>query len=82
MNVPNTSPTYLIARNVRAEMARRGRKQSSLAVALGLSTASISDRLTGKVPIDVNELHAIALFLGVPLAELLHGVEAPTAVPA
>lgn len=75
-------PTVLVGRNVRAEMIRHGKKQASIAAGLGLSQAAVSHRLNGRTPWDVNELAAIAGLLGVPLATLLHGVEAPEAVSA
>lgn len=57
--------------NIRAELARRGLPQRSLARHLGLSTTVISKRLSGATPIDVNELEVIAEFLGMTVAELL-----------
>lgn len=57
--------------NVRAEMARRGVSQAKLAAALGLSQPSISARLRGVTPFDVDELHAVADFLDVSAASLL-----------
>lgn len=65
------TPSALTGANVRAEMARRGVTQAKLAAALGLSQPSVSARLRGVTPFDVDELHTIAAFLGVPLSDLL-----------
>lgn len=65
------SPSTQTGANVRAEMARRGVSQVKLAAALGLSQPSVSARLRGITPFDVDELHAVAAFLGVPLSALL-----------
>lgn len=64
-------PSKIIGANVRAEMARRGVTQAKLAAALGLSQPSVSARLRGVTPFDVDELHTVADFLGVPLSDLL-----------
>ncbi len=42
-----------------------------LAEHLKLSQSGVSARLLGKTPFDVDELHATAAWLGVPLATLL-----------
>ncbi len=60
-----------VAASVRAEMARRRVTQSDVAKALGMKQTAVSRRLTGQVPFDVNELTAVAAFLGVPVAALL-----------
>lgn len=74
------TPTSRVADNVRAEMARRKVTQRDLAEGLGLSQASVSKRLMGAVPWDVNELAAVASLLGVELSVLVT-TTAP-AVPA
>jgi transcriptional regulator with XRE-family HTH domain len=65
------SPSAQTGANVRAEMARRGVSQVKMAAALGLSQPSVSARLRGVTPFDVDELHAVADFLDVPVAALL-----------
>lgn len=72
----------IVGSNLRAELARANRSQAWLAERLNIGQSQVSQRLSGKVPIDVNELAQIAALLNVPLADLLRGVEAPTAVPA
>jgi transcriptional regulator with XRE-family HTH domain len=54
-----------VAGEVRAELGRQNRSQSSLAVALGWSDAYFSRRLTGAVPFTTDDLAAIAAELGV-----------------
>lgn len=71
-----TTPTAQTGRNVRAEMARAGVTQATIAAALGLSQAAVSARLLGKTPFDVNELTVIAGVLGVAAADLLPQAEA------
>jgi transcriptional regulator with XRE-family HTH domain len=66
-----TTPTKQTGANIRAEIARRKISQTTLAEHLGLSQTSVSARLSGRTAFDVNEVHAIAVFLGVPLSVLL-----------
>lgn len=67
----STSPTEITGANVRAEMARRKVSQVAVAAHLGLSQTAVSARLAGRVPFDINELHAIAGLLDVPIAALI-----------
>ena len=60
------------AANVRAEMASAAVSQVVLAAHLGTSQQAISRRLSGLVAFDVDELHRIAEFLGVPVSALIH----------
>jgi transcriptional regulator with XRE-family HTH domain len=64
-------PSVTIGSTVRAELARRRFSQTSLAQALGISQTGVSSRLRGKVPFDVDELHAVADFLNLPVSSLL-----------
>ncbi|MGZ0150692.1 helix-turn-helix domain-containing protein [Kribbella sp. WER1] len=73
------TPAERIGANVRAEMARHNISQTSLALQLSLSQASVSSRLRGEIAFDVNELHRVAGFLGVPVAVLL--AEQPATTP-
>lgn len=68
-----TAPTKRVAAAIRGEMARKGFTQTDLAEALGTSQSAISRRLAGEVPLDVDELDAIAGFLSVPAESLLAG---------
>jgi len=65
------SATGAISTEIRACMARGHRTQSELAAELGLSQPSVSARLKGEVPWDVDELAAVASWLDIPLAELV-----------
>lgn len=61
----------LVAEEIRALMARRRASGRDLAGKLGVSPSWISYRLSGKQPIDVNDLMLIARALGVEVHELL-----------
>jgi transcriptional regulator with XRE-family HTH domain len=65
------TPAIQTGANVRAEMARRGVTQQTLAAHLNLPQSAVSNRLRGKTAFNVNELAAAAAFLGVPLSALL-----------
>lgn len=52
-------------------MAERRVTQNDVASVLGLTQPAIARRLNGLVPLDVNELTAIALLLNVPESALL-----------
>lgn len=75
------TPTERIAGEIRAEMARQQRSQRQLALALGYTQQAVSRRLAGHVAIDVDELDAIARFLGVSVARLMRfdALAAPSA---
>lgn len=80
MNLPEA--TEVTASNVRAAMARKRMSQCVLAAHLGVTQQVLSRRLSGDVPIDVNQLAAIARALGVPVAVLLDGIEPTPEVEA
>ena len=65
-----TTVTQSIASEIRAELGRKRIPQADLANVLGVSQAGISRRLSGDTPFDVNEVAAVADFLGVPVALL------------
>lgn len=70
--MPTTQTTAeRVGANVRAELARRNITQTDLANHLGLGVASMSGRINGRIPIDVNELAAIAAYLETPTTTLL-----------
>lgn len=64
-----------MAANVRAEVARQRVPQVRIAGSLGVTQSGVSKRLRGLVPFSIDELHAIACLLDVPLAVLLDGVD-------
>lgn len=61
------------AANLRAEVARAGRKKSELARVLGLSPAAVTRRLQGETPMDINELCTAAEWLNLPVSALIGG---------
>jgi transcriptional regulator with XRE-family HTH domain len=71
--------TERTAAKIRAELAARKIKGPQLAGALGWSKATTWRRLNAAVPLSLEELSAIAGFLGVPLTDLLPADERPVA---
>ena len=65
MQTPLTA-TQRAASVIRAELARRRIPQSAVAELLNISQASVSRRLSGEIPWDVNEIDAVAKLIGVP----------------
>ena len=61
----------LVASSVRAEMARRGLTQGDVAAELALPRTAVSRRLTGQTPWTADELHALAVMMGVPVSRFL-----------
>lgn len=69
-----TTPTtarYAVSGEIRAGLARSNRKQADLAACLGISQPQVSARLRGQVAWTVDELVAVAEFLGVTPGSLL-----------
>ena len=60
-----------VAGEIRAELARQRRTQTDLAAELGLSQPSVSQRLSGQVPMTVDEVARIADWRGVPVSVLV-----------
>ncbi|MBD8019348.1 helix-turn-helix domain-containing protein [Brevibacterium gallinarum] len=60
-----------IGRNVRAELARRGKTQQDLCVLLHRSANAVSRRIRGEIQFDVIELDLIARYLDVPMMTLI-----------
>ena len=75
-----TSTSHRVAANLRAEVARRQIPQRELAQLLKVSQASVSRRLLGQQPLNVDELTTISTFLGVDPAVLFGWT--PAQVPA
>ena len=59
--------------NIRAELTRRRVTQQAAADALGISQPAFSARMSGRTPLDVNELLIIANLLDTAPARLLDG---------
>jgi len=60
-----------VAAVVRAELARKQIPQSRLAEVLGLSPATISRRMGGTAPFELDELPIVAGLLGLSLTDLV-----------
>jgi transcriptional regulator with XRE-family HTH domain len=69
--MPDLPPRNPVTANVRAEMARRGETQQSLADRIGMKQQGLSRRLRGETRFTVDELQRIADALEVRAAELL-----------
>lgn len=63
--------SQMVADEIRVAMTRRRMSGRELATKLGVSPSWISYRLSGKQPIDINDLARIAHALGVGVHELL-----------
>lgn len=63
--VSNNIADRSVAANVRAEIARAGVSQSSVAEALGISKAGLSRRMNGHLSFRVSELVAICDLIGI-----------------
>ena len=71
MNNTDQTASRVVGANIKAELARRGLSQRALAGELGIAVTGVSKRLSGLTPINVDELHTIAGFLGVdPMDQL------------
>ena len=67
----STSVDECVARNVRAELARRLLSQTVLADALGISQSAVSRRLLGTTSWTIAELATVARLLKVPMTVLV-----------
>lgn len=69
--VSNTDTDQQVAANVRAELARAGISQSTIADSLGITKSGVSRRMQGRISFRVSELCAIADLIGIPVHVLL-----------
>jgi transcriptional regulator with XRE-family HTH domain len=60
-----------VAANLRAEIARRRVRQIDVAMAMGVSQATVSRKLSGSVPLTVADVYAMADLLHVPVHVLV-----------
>lgn len=69
----HTNQTYSeqVAAEVRAQLARAGKDTADLASMLGVSRPTASSRWNGSKPYTLDELHAIAEALSVPVDVLV-----------
>lgn len=79
MQTTITTATQRVAATVRAELARRRIQQTEVAARLGIVQASVSRRLTGDTPWDINELAEVADLIGVRVADLVADADVPAA---
>jgi transcriptional regulator with XRE-family HTH domain len=63
--------TATIAARIRLELARRSLSQVALAECLGIRQQSVSAKLRGQSPFSLDQLHAVAGFLQVPVTDLV-----------
>lgn len=77
--MPTQTTTRQVAANLRAEMARQGMTQASLAAAVGLSQQAVSRRLTGRGYLTVDDIERFAAALNVS-TDLL--IDTPREPPA
>lgn len=71
--MPSDPLAKRVGANVRAEMARSNPKQTQkpFAKRIGMSQQSLSRRLSGEIPFDLEELERVAAVLGVPMTRLV-----------
>lgn len=67
------TPAERVAAEVRAALARQARPQKYVCQVLGLSRSSVARRLSGQTAFDVEELHKLAIALGVPVSDFMAG---------
>ncbi|WP_425280480.1 helix-turn-helix domain-containing protein [Leucobacter viscericola] len=60
-----------VAGEVRAEIARQGKRQSDICRATGFSSSRLSNKLRGEAPMTVDELFIIAEALGVSVRSFI-----------
>lgn len=68
--------TERTAASIRAELARRQISYSQLGRELGWKRSTTWRRVTGAQPFDVDELAAVASYLGLPVSSLIDGDQA------
>lgn len=69
---PLKAPPEAVIAAIRAEMARYRVEQQDLARHLGTTQQAISRRLTGTVPLTIDEITGIAEAIGCPARRLLN----------
>lgn len=67
-------PRVAVAEEILALMGRTRTRQNTLARAIGISQPSLSKRLSGQHPFDLDELTSIAAYFGVEISDLLAGL--------
>lgn len=67
----NDTLAQRVAAEVRAEMARQGKRNRELAPVLDVSEQAVSERMRGSLEFRLSELYAVARFLGVPISRFI-----------
>lgn len=76
MRKPQTSTARtVVARNIKAELVRRGMRPQDLCPVLRVTAPGVSRRLSGQTAMDIDEVFAVARYLGVPVGSLFLGVD-------
>jgi len=70
-----TTERERFAREVRAELARRGMSRATLADRAGINRHTIQRRLSAQHPFTYEEMASVATVLGLPLSELIERAE-------
>ena len=65
-----TNTTTDVAANLRAEIARRQKRQADLVAIWGVSPMAVSRRVNGAVPLSADQAAAAAEWLGMDVADL------------
>jgi len=68
--MPRSTVAEVISGEIRAELARQGITQSQLAQRLGWAQTTVSRKLLGQRPLEVDDVEAIATALGVSVQDL------------
>ena len=66
-----------VAANARAELARNGVPQTRVAMALGLTQQAVSQKLSGRRPLTLDDIEVIAPLVGMTADELVRGTRGP-----
>jgi transcriptional regulator with XRE-family HTH domain len=64
-----------LAEEIRAELARQQKSRTDLAAAMGVSLNTLTSRLNGRYPFLMDEVAAVAAFLGMTASELIARTE-------
>ena len=78
--IMTTTERGRLAREVRAELARRGMSRAQLADQAGINRHTIQRRLSAQHPFTYEELANVARALGLPLSELIERAESSVEV--
>lgn len=82
MSNTSTPTATHVAAEVRAEMARQRKTGMDLAELLGCSQSSAARRMSGETPLSLNEVYAVARWLGVSVSALVPSEPPVAAKPA